>query len=74
VLVIPACAMGLRRNPNIFGALLRERPDPVIEAAHSGSASQMTRRARRELLLIRLSGGAAGADGRRAAAALLVPA
>lgn len=46
----------------------------AIGAAQRGRASQMTHRMRRELLVIRLSGGAAGADGRRVAAALLVPA
>ena len=66
--------MGLRRKPIIFRPLLRERSKPVIEAGFCGRASQMTRRVRRELLVIRRSGGAAGADGRRMAAALLVPA
>lgn len=66
--------MGARRNLLIFCTLLRKRSGPAIEAAFGGSASQMTRRMRRELLVIRKSDGAAGADGRRVAAALLVPA
>jgi hypothetical protein len=77
VLAIPAWQIGLQPNIIIFCSLLRECSDPATEAAYRGRASQMTHRMRRELLvirLIRLSGGAAGADGRRVAAALLVPA
>lgn len=67
-----SCGDGVREIffANISSAAVAQ----AIGAAQRGRASQMTHRDRRELLVIRKSGGAAGADGRRVAAALLVPA
>lgn len=61
-LVVLARGMRLWRNPIIFRKLPRECLGQANEAAFRGHAFKMTRRSRRDVVLIRVPVGASGAQ------------